>query len=182
MRLGGTTSRGHSGTKAGLAQRAKVGYCPCFTRATHVAIPPSYKLGEFANDKARGPELWKSAGPSAARRIAAYSYLRKYGALPKTWDWAVPSLLVATPPLFGRSNLALDVDVLAPAETDESRGNTGTRGNRRITWPPTNHGEAGWHSSRSVCTGFAGTHTVASGLIRPSSRTGYLGSASLSEK
>ena len=45
VRLEGTTSRGHSGSKAGLAQQAKVGYCPCCTVAAHVAVPPAYEAG-----------------------------------------------------------------------------------------------------------------------------------------
>ena len=45
--LSSTTSRAHSETKQNLAQRAKVGYCPCCVRATHVATPPAFSLAEY---------------------------------------------------------------------------------------------------------------------------------------
>ena len=53
VRSEGATSRGRGGTKAELTQRAKVGYRPCCTIATHVAILASYGLGEFADGKKR---------------------------------------------------------------------------------------------------------------------------------
>ena len=67
-----TASCGLDGAKAKLAQRAKVGYCPRRTLATHAAVPPMYELGKFANDKARGSVLRKRAGPWAARLSGVY--------------------------------------------------------------------------------------------------------------
>ena len=41
-RLMGTASRAHSAPRADLAQRAKVGYTPCCTPSTLVALPPTF--------------------------------------------------------------------------------------------------------------------------------------------
>ena len=46
VRLGGAVSKGCDAAKSNLAQKAKVGYCPCCTKATQIAIPMSYHLGE----------------------------------------------------------------------------------------------------------------------------------------
>ena len=41
VRSVGTTSRSHVALRADLPRGARVGYCPCCTSATHVAIPPA---------------------------------------------------------------------------------------------------------------------------------------------
>ena len=45
IRLARATSRSHPAPEADSAQREQVGYCPCCTRATHVAVPPTYSFG-----------------------------------------------------------------------------------------------------------------------------------------
>ena len=60
----GRLSRGFEAkAKDGLCQRAKVGYCPCCTQATHVAIPPAYTLGALDPLKQMGVRLWTAFGP-----------------------------------------------------------------------------------------------------------------------
>ena len=63
VRLLGTTSRAHSANKPDAEPRAKDGYCPCCTRATHVAIPPTHSLGERYLLQARGFSPRKCLGP-----------------------------------------------------------------------------------------------------------------------
>ena len=43
----GHFSKGRSGAKKELAQRAKVGYRPCCAAVTHVAAPPSFVLASL---------------------------------------------------------------------------------------------------------------------------------------
>ena len=56
----GTTSRARAGAKTDAAQRAKVGYCACCTRAIHVAVRPMCALVAFDWPKSRGMALWKA--------------------------------------------------------------------------------------------------------------------------
>ena len=58
VRLEGRLSKGHDAkAKGNLCQKAKVGYCPCSTQATHVAIPPAYATGELGPFKLMGIRL-----------------------------------------------------------------------------------------------------------------------------
>ena len=53
MRVEGTASRGGSGASL----KAKVGYCPCCSRITHVAVPPSYDAGPYEAGKCMSTSL-----------------------------------------------------------------------------------------------------------------------------
>ena len=57
VRFAGTTSRAHTASRQDIAQRAKVGNCPCCAQATHVAFPPRYALGGFYHSESRGLAL-----------------------------------------------------------------------------------------------------------------------------
>ena len=46
-----------------MTQRAKVGYCPCCTGPSHVALPSRYRVGKYSSRDARGIQLWKDPGP-----------------------------------------------------------------------------------------------------------------------
>ena len=52
--LEGSCARPHPGAKNILAQRPRVGYCPCCSKATDTAAPARYNVGEFSNKEARG--------------------------------------------------------------------------------------------------------------------------------
>ena len=95
VRLEGRLSKGHEGkAKDGLCQKAKVGYCPCCTQATHVAIPPAYTLAALDPLKQLAIRLWTAFGPWAPRRLAAIDslcYINSYP-LPTGWDWAAKAL------------------------------------------------------------------------------------------
>ena len=95
LRSVGTTSRAHSGPRTDIAQRAKVGSCPCCVRVTNAAIPPAYALGEFSWLKLRGLALRKAHGPWFPRRLAACQRARNYKRLSKTWDWVPQRLNIA---------------------------------------------------------------------------------------
>ena len=82
-----TASRAHSAPRAELTQRARVGYSPRCTLAAHVALPPTYALGDGHLVKARGPALWKTYGPRAPRRMAVCGYATIYGSLSESRDW-----------------------------------------------------------------------------------------------
>ena len=45
VRLSGPVARGHDAPKYTPTQRGKVGLCPCYVVATHVAVPGSYGFG-----------------------------------------------------------------------------------------------------------------------------------------
>ena len=55
LRVEGTASRGEFGQPT---QRAKVGYCPCCSIITHIAVPPSYDAGLFVEEKCMSTSLW----------------------------------------------------------------------------------------------------------------------------
>ena len=76
VRLDGTCARAHQGPRSEPAQRAKVGYRPCCARATHIAIPPRYTVGEFSKQKANGLQLLREHSPWAAGRLAACVYAK----------------------------------------------------------------------------------------------------------
>ena len=84
-------ARGHDGKANNFCRRAKVGYCPCCTRATHVAIPPPYPLGPYGGLKHTGIRLRAEFDPWAPRRPAATEYSMRYidcYPLPAGRDWA----------------------------------------------------------------------------------------------
>ena len=70
IRLEGRRCKGHS-DRQHTTQRAKVGYCPCCTLPTHVAIPLSYVLGEDDRHKRIAMDIWAERGPLGQRRYAA---------------------------------------------------------------------------------------------------------------
>ena len=58
LRALGQRSKGsEAGKKEGVAQRAKCGFCPCCSRATHVLIPATYEQGQFDRSKANAVRL-----------------------------------------------------------------------------------------------------------------------------
>ena len=88
VRKDGTRSRARQGRKKAdaLAQRAKTGHCPCFTRPTHVAATSRYAVGGFPPQGARGVSLWMEYGPLAARHCAASIFAQFRGRVPPNWD------------------------------------------------------------------------------------------------
>ena len=94
MRVEGTASRGGSGPPL---QKAKVGYCPCCSTISHIAVPPSYAAGPFDKDKCTSTTLWQSSGPWASRYLAAHQYYNLYQSLSTHWDWAASTLDLTAP-------------------------------------------------------------------------------------
>ena len=86
VRFWGTISEAHSGPKTDVAQRAKVGYFPRCTRATHVVIPQVSSLGEFRWLKSHRLALWKAHVLRAPERLVTRQNARDFGQLSKTWD------------------------------------------------------------------------------------------------
>ena len=104
MRVEGTASRGGSGPSL---QRAKVGYCPCCSTISHIAVPPSYVAGLFDKDKCTSTSLWQSSGPWASRYLAAHQYYNISGSLSLSshWDWAASTLDLTAPHPLSLSDL-----------------------------------------------------------------------------
>ena len=96
-RFEGTTPRAQSGPKTGIAQRARGGYCQCCTRATQVASPPVYSLGEFTWLVSRELALWTANGPWDPPRLAACQFAHDFGQLSESWDWAAHFLNISAP-------------------------------------------------------------------------------------
>ena len=59
----GRVSKGQDATNKNFARRAKVGKCPCCTRATYVASLSMCKLGGNSGLNDRGPAFGMSDGP-----------------------------------------------------------------------------------------------------------------------
>ena len=102
LRVEGTTSRGGSGASM---QKAKVGFCACCSKITHIAVPPSYVAGPFDKAKCTSTSLWQFAGPWANRFLAAHQYYNAYGSLSLHWDWAASTLDITSPSPLSLSNL-----------------------------------------------------------------------------
>ena len=93
----GPTSRAYSAPRTDLARRAKVGYYPRCALSTHAAHPPTYALGDSNPLKARGLPLWKTDGPWAVRRVAAFQYGHTYSAPSELRDPAARTLIMPVP-------------------------------------------------------------------------------------
>ena len=84
-RVVGQHSRAHgqTGSKTQISQRAKVGFCPCCSSVSHIAIPGSYKLGAFFAPKDVVTQLWQAFGPWGPRRYSNFMYAAENGYLQK---------------------------------------------------------------------------------------------------
>ena len=68
LQVAGARSRGSEAAKqGGVAKRAKCGFCPCCSRATHALIPATYESGQFGRRKANAVLLWQLYGLSRLR-------------------------------------------------------------------------------------------------------------------
>lgn len=79
MRFEGTAANAHAAPKADLTRRARVGYCPCCTRATYSATPPRCELGEFSWFKELRLALGMAHDPWAPRRLMARKFAKDPG-------------------------------------------------------------------------------------------------------
>ena len=95
LRIEGYSTRGHDSKE--LAQKAKVGLCPCCAQATHVLVPPAYSVGKSERKKQNSILLWQRHGPFATRNYAAALYANANGILPDSWDWIASKHLLRLP-------------------------------------------------------------------------------------
>ena len=79
VRIEFTCTRAYQGGRTDLAQRAKVGYRPCFTRPTHIAAPARYLSVEFSPERARGLFLRMEHGHWRALMRSIAVIFRKIG-------------------------------------------------------------------------------------------------------
>ena len=75
VQLVGATTRARSAPRADIAQRVKVGYWPRRTHAAHVAIPPTFALGDLRRKSSRVgvAEKWRAASLWSICRMPLYS-------------------------------------------------------------------------------------------------------------
>ena len=97
LRVEGYCSKGYESSSTALAQKAKVGLCPCCARATHVLVPPVYPIGKPDRKKRNAIALWQQYGPFATRNFSAAMYVNTNGTLPDTWDWVASKHLLTLP-------------------------------------------------------------------------------------
>ena len=97
IRVEGVCSKGHEALKTELAQRAKVGICPCCAVATHVLVPPTYAAGRSDRKKSISTSLWQRFGPMATRNYAAAAYYNANGDLASSRGWLASKHLVKLP-------------------------------------------------------------------------------------
>ena len=100
VRLQSACRRAHPGGRCVLAQRAKVGWCLCCARTTHIAVPRRYAAGGFPEGKAHRLSRWTERDPWATGCYAACVYSQRWGSLPHYRVWAAQSLEIKAPPLF----------------------------------------------------------------------------------
>ena len=75
---GARRGRGYRGPqypKNDIPRRAKVGYCPCRARATHIAIPPMCKLGEYSRLRGRVGVWWLANIPGVHVSKTLFSFI-----------------------------------------------------------------------------------------------------------
>ena len=106
LRIEGYCTWGHDSSPKELAQRAKVGLCPCCARATHVLVPPAYPVGKSDRKKQNSISLWQSYGPFATRNYSAAMYVNANGILPDSWDWVASRHLLHLPSPLNAEDLA----------------------------------------------------------------------------
>ena len=97
LRIEAYCTKGHESSTRELAQKAKVGLCPCCARATHVLVPPTYPVGKPDRKKRNLISLWQQFGPFATRNYSAAMYVNSNGTLPDTWDWIATKHLLSIP-------------------------------------------------------------------------------------
>ena len=99
LRVVGACRRGSESPKVGgLPQRAKCGFCPCCTRATHALQPATYEAGSFDRREANAGRLWRLHGPMAPRTYAAAVYFNQFKYLPSSWNWIATKHEAMPPP------------------------------------------------------------------------------------
>ena len=99
---------------------------PRCTRATHIAVPPTFDLGAFSSIKELGMSLWASDRPKAGRRLAAVSYVldSNCALLPIGRNWAArPLEFIAPDPLIRplTHGLSVPIPAIADAEKHDKR-------------------------------------------------------------
>ena len=97
LRIEGYCTKGHEASNKEIAQKAKVGLCPCCARATHVLVPPAYPVGRPDRKKRNQIYLWQRFGPFGARNYAAALYINANGTLPDSWDWVASKHVLTIP-------------------------------------------------------------------------------------
>ena len=97
LRIEGYCTKGHESSTKELAQKAKVGLCPCCARATHVLVPPVYPVGTPDRKKRNQVFLWQKHGPFGTRNFAAALYVNANGTLPDSWDWVASKHVLTIP-------------------------------------------------------------------------------------
>ena len=97
LRIEGYCTKGHEASNKEIAQRAKVGLCPCCARATHVLVPPAYPVGRPDRKKRNQISLWQRFGPFGTRNYAAALYINANGTLPDSWDWVASKHVLTIP-------------------------------------------------------------------------------------
>ena len=97
LRIEGYCTKGHEASNKDIAQRAKVGLCPCCARATHVFVPPAYPIGRPDRKKRNQIYLWQRFGPFGTRNYAAALYINANGTLPDSWDWVASKHVLTIP-------------------------------------------------------------------------------------
>ena len=97
LRIEGYCTKGHESPTRELAQKAKVGLCPCCARATHVLVPPAYPVGTPDRKKRNQISLWQRFGPFGTRNYAAALFVNANGTLPDSWDWVASKHVLTIP-------------------------------------------------------------------------------------
>ena len=103
LRAEGWCGKGSEASRPALAQRAKVGICPCCAAITHALIPATYAAGAPGRRKKNAARLWQKRGPFGSRSYAAGKYSNEYGSIPPSWDWIARGHRLHLPPPLGRT-------------------------------------------------------------------------------
>ena len=107
LRIEGYCTKGHEAPTKEIAQKAKVGLCPCCARATHVLVPPAYPVGTPDRKKRNQIALWQRFGPFGTRNYAAALFVNANGTLPDSWDWVASKHVLTIPSALNMEDRAV---------------------------------------------------------------------------
>ena len=131
LRIEGYCSKGHDAGREFLAQRAKVGLCPCCAVATHVLVPPVYLVGGPDRKKYNSTTFWPRHGPLARRGYTAAVCFNANGELPVSWDWVAAKRILALPYPLNEADCRTGV-----SREDHEDTASLARGEKRFPKPP----------------------------------------------
>ena len=139
MRVVGACSEGSESAKIRtLPQRAKCGFFPCCTRATHALNPVTYEPWSFDRRKANAVRLWQLRSPMASRTYAAV-YFNRLKYISSGWNWIATKREAMVPPTSDSAALRTS-DTTGRSDSEFALGDVRSARLTRISASPASSG------------------------------------------